>query len=40
MYYKEIETNASAKRQHDDNHKKWAAERMKKVAAKIKAKKA
>ena len=39
MYYKDLETNAAAKRQHNENNMKWAAERMKKIAAKRKAKK-
>jgi hypothetical protein len=44
VYYKELETSAGAKRQHNENNMKWAAERLKKVssakAAKKKAKKA
>lgn len=40
MYYKELETKASAKRQHNENNMKWAADRLKKVAAKKKARKA
>lgn len=40
MYYKLLETKAWAKQQHNDNQRKWAAERLKKVAAKKKARKA
>lgn len=39
MYYKHLETSAAAKRQHNENNMKWAADRLKKVAAKKKAKK-
>lgn len=40
MYYKEIETSARAKAVHNDNQRKWAADRLKKLAAAKKARKA
>lgn len=39
MYYKELETIPGAKAVHDDNLKRAAAERLKKVAALVKLKK-
>jgi hypothetical protein len=39
MYYKDIESDPAAKREHDKRQKALAAERMKKVAEKRKASK-
>lgn len=39
MYHKHLETNAAAKRQHNENNMKWAAERLKKVSSSKSAKK-
>lgn len=39
MYYKELETNADARKAHNDNLMRQAAERMKTVKAKMKLKK-
>ena len=39
MYYKELETNAELKHQHNDTQRKVSTERLKKVAALKKLKK-
>ena len=33
MYYRYLETNAAAKARYNENHRKFAADRMKKVAS-------